>query len=494
MRNPNNILGMIKMGNQINRNILIGSSVVVIAVVVGLIIFFTTRHHGGSSTSPHRTPKHACSDCSSDEVCVDGKCVPKPSTCNNDNDCPGENVCLHNTCVPKSHPPVASPCENSHDCYPMVCGEDSHCKKCTRTQECAWKNEVCLKDKGVCGTCESDGDCRGSVTGMCSDPSLPTKAQCQEKMSCQSPAEGGCGSRHDDYCCGITDQKTCEDTMSVIGTGNTKCLWKGVEVWKENNGQICMHGSCQKCTNNTQCGHQVCNNGICQDCGPTMKCTAPLVCIDGKCHGCSKDSDCKGWEQCVNDGNYSICQAKRCKESKDCGDYYCSANETCAPCTKNTNCSPDNSSSCLKDGTCGNCDVKTNNCMMPGTTCSGYDTKGKKTKGVCLFSKSVCNGHGNPGPDGGSSTCTCDKGYFTYSNNYSGPLTIYPCKVKKGTEVLIGSCDCVGGFCADHPIDSLGKWDPAKSNGGLKPWSPPSDGYYKGTYFDKKPDTLNCAD
>lgn len=101
----------------------------------------------------------ANTDCSSNEECIDNKCVEKPE-CLENSECGNTQKCLDNKCVDTYQ------CTNNDDCE-----QDEECK-----------NDVCVEKKG----CLFDSDCSNTencINGKCKDETC-TEGEITEYFEC----------------------------------------------------------------------------------------------------------------------------------------------------------------------------------------------------------------------------------------------------------------------------------------------------------------------
>jgi hypothetical protein len=168
--------------------------------------------------------------CSDGENCVTGFCAPggfgkinpyvPPTSCKLDTDCTSDELCESGSCIPK--------CKSDDDCGPdKVCSSCGKCQPkgvpatcgssqvfCSSTVPCG-ASKSCIKSR--CHfTCTSSDACPvGQVcaTGVCQDDPAPAKPECSMDLDC---ATGSC---INGYC-----HPSCE--LSKDCSGSELCLNK----------------------------------------------------------------------------------------------------------------------------------------------------------------------------------------------------------------------------------------------------------------------------
>lgn len=218
-------------------------------------------------------------DCTSDEVCSSGRCVPS-STCTRDDECGSDEICESGTCMPGSRS-----CRTHGDC-----AIGSYC------------------DDGSCvpsDTCSTDGECtdgfwcdyRGTCVPRPND-ACRTQADCAGTTLC---IEGYCRDR----------AETCElDRHCATG--------------------ICVNSECSStCTSDAECAPgDTCQGNSCRaanECTTSAGCDANEHCVDGRCL-----PDCQASSSICSAGSYCASEDQFCRpewtptpfcdENSDCRD------------------------------------------------------------------------------------------------------------------------------------------------------------------------------
>ena len=332
---------------------------------------------GSSTTCPL-----AASECSTDEVCVDGECqgtlglgeacaasqqcqsdlccppgTPRAGLCGVDDggECPGgsNNACCSGTCVEGTCQPapggVGATCDpgDEADCAePLTCCDNTgptgpdfvctdtntdpgNCGACATTGgDVCTENETCVDGDCVCtggpaSTCTDLSCCPpDQICGpgnVCSPP-LGTGSDCAENQDCASGLCCPAGTPRQGLC-GIATGQPCP-----VNSGSPS-----------NNS--CCSGSCvfdEGSTTTATCRERQPIGGTC-DVGDAADCQDGLSCCDGFCRStttCSVDTDCCSGicddltGQCVAAPGLAACAA--CAENGDCASGTCSGG-TCAP-------------------------------------------------------------------------------------------------------------------------------------------------------------------
>jgi len=377
------------------------------------------------------TDEDGCDDgklCTGD-ACKDGKCVHKPTVCDNG------NPCEKGTCNPASgkctYPPKAGPCDDGD-----ACTKPDACKggECVGKKIDCDDNEQCTKD-----WCDPKKGCQNKP-----DDTLPCDdgKPCTEKDACKNGK-----------CVGVPKvcfkagecEKICNVKTGVCAATNKPGPCDdGDECTK---ADACVQGKCapgkpKDCDDGNPCTSNTCKGdclnphkeGTCDD---GDACTGPDKCVAGACKGASKSCD---------DGE--VCTADAC----DSKSGKCSNKPTNVPCTDGNNCTT--ADKCVS-GTCkgtplkcdngdpctwGSCHAGTSKCVQKHTN-NACDDGDKCTK------QDVCKA----GKCGGSPT-NCGDGNVCTKNG---------CDPKTGctkVDLDVGSCDdddkctagdkCLKGACA----------------------------------------------
>ncbi len=280
-------------------------------------------------------------DCSSGEVCAEGRCMPS-SICTRDNDCGSNEICESRTCVPGSRT-----CRTHGDCT-----IGSYC------------------DDGSCvpsDTCTTDGECTDGFwcdyRGTCvprPDDACRTQADCASSTLC---IEGYCRDR----------VETCElDRHCASGICvNNECTPTCTTDPECSAGDTCQSGLCRpanECTTSSNCNvGEHCVDGRClPDCQTSgSTCSAGSYCAteDRFCRPdwvptpfCDENSDCRGGRKCVDgvcriecptmaDSQCQLIDAQLPLCRAEAGSYYCFAEIEQTPecrvqadCTGNRDC------------------------------------------------------------------------------------------------------------------------------------------------------------
>jgi len=198
----------------------------------------------------HKDNANPCDDnnlCTSDDVCVGGKCTGKSVVCddhnictddscdpkvgcvfnNNSNPCPDKDLCTVNSRC-KEGECVGEPrnCEDGNTCTQNYCAPAIGCGIPSYAEEgtpCTDASNKCLAE----GKCNASGQCILVKQINCDDGVKCTKDQCNPNVGCQHPYKNYCNCEKNDA--------NCND-----GNPNTpdccRWLWDGF-----NSGWRCTH-------------------------------------------------------------------------------------------------------------------------------------------------------------------------------------------------------------------------------------------------------------
>ena len=290
-------------------------------------------HHGCKTCDKEGcdVPNSQCDPAGPKDQCPGtSKCDPdravckKKDSCSTKADCSGDDLCIGGACVPQR-----DPCKNNDGC-----GKGAYCK-----------NGVCAGTK----TCKGDGDCKAlgafvcDLRGTCV-PGVPAKPKgCSVANACPG---------------GVCVNSKCGTCTGDCGGGKT-CQFNS----QCGDGRACLDGQCvNKCKKTDQCGSgQVCNGGVCAartgvNCTYNKDCGAGMLCVNSQCvqnctgNKCDNTNDLCGAPIKQGKDLVRACHANHkpkleCKVSKDCTN-----NETCVNGVCRTVCTSDNDCVGCNDG------------------------------------------------------------------------------------------------------------------------------------------------
>jgi hypothetical protein len=307
---------------------------------------------GTSATCAETTRLQANgSPCGLGNVCLDGIC----STCQAGLECPlpSANPCKLGSiecgtgrpeCTEAGNAPNGTTCGQG-----MVC-RDGACTACQAGDSCVPANPC------------HDGtlDCTGGPASTCKDSGQekPAGSQCGANKVCGPTGE----------CVACTAGMACELPDGPCKLGKLECS-TGVPVCVASgnapNGKACGSG-------------RVCREGSCETCGEGMPC-AP----ENKCH--SGTLSCSSGTPVCRDTGVNLRNGTECGTNRFC------SNGSCAACTPNMPCTPDNNP-CRVGRT--SCETGTSQCMASGDQPNGRACGNGRAcqAGSCV----ECGGQGQP--------------------------------------------------------------------------------------------------
>ncbi len=314
-------------------------------------------------------------DCASDELCRDGECVPRQTTCQDDTDCQQGQVCRDEACV-----------------------QDTR-ESCQSHNDCTNAGELCVVDpqlgSGYCErmtdqTCQEDSDCYFSAgyaqRGMC---------------------EGGVCKGDQFFDCAIANDCHSSLNCTPLNSGSSclrPCVTNDVcDLTHECNANLnhCFYNLCGRTSELPDSFSNVNNGrlgGACRADAPAAP--APTNCVqDSDCANLGQTARCNTeFNSCevLCDGNNSVCGTEASRDW-----YYCAGNDNPSPqnqacgvgptCDENNPCSTgvacDQANTCETGQPCG----QDNHCLgfNDGETC---------VAGQCR-SAALCNGGECVNPD-----------------------------------------------------------------------------------------------
>ena len=408
------------------------------------------------------------SDCSSDEVCVNGACVD----CDNNEDCKDNFVCYteNNECVECLD---RTGCDEGEHCYNNVCRsnceDDENCPlnsicrsgmcliPCNKDTDCK-EGMFCHEEKDICVECTQDNDEVCTNKGMVCHDEIGKCVYCLDDNNCQG--DDVCKTETNE-CVQCLDKEDCDNvdqcTANICDTDENQC----VESYEEKQGEecelvhgeegFCYDGDCiSSCTDSEECGYGIYDKKIyCynpsgeEEAGQCVKCYNETHCErDDEGYECKTVKECFGGEcrynyetgtDCYTCGSTDcVCVEGTCIEKcheeynpcegddKECGtDGYCIYNQ----CQVAEDCENENSNECIeyscRNGKCHE-EKKEDltNCKNgEGRCCNGEcitDIKGNDFNNDCTDWELDCRGdevkvkytnHGQPCGDGGCGIC-----------------------------------------------------------------------------------------
>ncbi|KAH7133984.1 hypothetical protein EDB81DRAFT_762333 [Dactylonectria macrodidyma] len=367
--------------------------------------FCTPMSPGQCLTNAHCQPGETCadgsckpgaatcasrSDCSTDEVCDNGRCIP---ACKSDDDCQTGNVCFGGFCTPMG----PGQCLTNAHCQPGEICADGSCKPgattCDSRSDCS-TDEVC--NNGTCiPACKSDNECEaGNVCfgGFCT-PISPgqclTNANCQPGEIC---ADGSC--KPGATTCVVAGD--CDNLDTCLGgtcsCEDGQCVTLPSDVCRDEDcpdGYTCSRlGYClpivqNACRRNDQCEEdffcssaiQFCVSSIVDQCTEDAACADGYICKEtfGLCvpeifEDCSLDAG----DTCPTNGfactQFGFCLSERSRECQTTAD--CDAGMSCEP--NLLVCLFDVENQCDSDSDCGQgelCDTFNSRCFLGPSAC-----------------------------------------------------------------------------------------------------------------------------
>ena len=308
-------------------------------------------------------------DCEADELCRDGECVPRQTTCQDDTDCQQGQVCRDEACV-----------------------QDTR-TACQAHRDCANAGELCIVNaqlgSGYCEritdqSCQEDGDCYFNAAGGA------LRGVCEEGV-CKGDQFFDCAIAND-----------CSSTLNCTPLNNgSMCLRPCVsnEVCDRThecnpNLNHCWYNLCGRSSELPESFSNVNNGrlgGACRADAPAAP--APTNCVqDSDCANLGQSARCNTeFAACevICDGDNSVCGTEASRDW-----YYCAANEDPSPqnqaCGVGPACDADNPCStgvaCDEANTC-----ETGQPCGQDSHCVGFNDGETCVAGQCR-SAALCNG------------------------------------------------------------------------------------------------------
>jgi len=348
-------------------------------------------------------------DCTSNQVCVNGYCGPSqqnnPSStsCANIECLPGK-LCSNGVCLPAEQVLPKDPVTGE-----LLCNSDAQC----------WNGKVCIEEHCIITTgsvCNVDEDCGDVRTWVCQN------GGCITPPPAKKPTTGGQACSY--YVDGVQQNWRCDENQ-WCGTQSGDC--RNVPFCSVNSdctsGEVCLNGYCgpvqqatqnSPCSSNGQCiSGKLCSNGQCVPaeqvlpkdpvtgeilCSRDDQCWGGKVCLDQHCvvpsttgatgSSCTSDSQCGAGVACFQGRCTSV--PSTCNYHPEClsDDFVCS-NHTCVwPGPSGHTCSNANGDRwhCLNAQACGS---KVNECI-PADSIPAVDAY--CTKDVDCGIGNKCNG------------------------------------------------------------------------------------------------------
>jgi len=441
--------------------------------------------------------------CTTNTICVDGKCTGDEVTCDDKNPCTSD-ICDSLVGCKYSAKAGGAPCDDGVSCTLndkcdggqckgddkcLTCATDTTCLQLDDSNPCTgtWKCTSISKDKKVCQVdpttiinCQATADeCSANIcnpkTAKCE---LKVKAEgtpCLDANKCEDPATKVCNKAG--TCQG--DKKVCADNEACTTDSCEPfqgCVYKPkADKLPCDDGSVCtpstecVAGKCTgknncECTKDTNCAKYE-NGNLCDGlwkclkgadgksfCGVAPK--SAVTCPDLKGQACMKNTCDKGTGKC---GGVPVADGGKC----DDGDA-CTIKEACTKgkclsnnkvdCNDNNPCTVD---VCGKVFGCGNAPVNEGGICNDGNACSIND---KCAKGKCTGKKKDCNDGNQCTVDicdakkGGcafilNDKAECDDGNPCTSDDTckDGKCTASALKCDDGNDCTIDACDGAGG-------------------------------------------------
>jgi len=333
---------------------------------------------------------NANTDCTTNQVCVNGYCGPSqqnnpPNTsCENIECLPGK-LCSNGVCLPAEQVLPADPATGE-----LLCNSDAQC----------WNGKVCFEQHCIITTgsvCKVDEDCGDIRTWVCQN------GGCITLPPDSKPATGG-GQACSYYVNGVQQNWRCENDQ-WCGTQSGDC--RDVPFCNANTdcttNQVCVNGYCgpsqqtnqqgSPCSSNEQCiSGKLCSNGVCVPaeqvlpsdpntgellCNSDAQCWNGKVCVDSHCvvpttptsgigSSCTSDGQCGTGVACFQGRCTSV--PSSCNYHPEClSDNFVCSNHTCVwPGQSGHTCSNTDGDRwhCLNAQACGGA---LNECLTPGS-------------------------------------------------------------------------------------------------------------------------------
>lgn len=299
------------------------------------------------TAAPDVPSKGSCrqdADCSSQERCQSGRCIPRSTEtkCTQDTQCPNKQSCQSGQCVPCQD--QCQPSETQCSGNKVVsCVLERGCGRWSTAGQACKAGTSCKAGKCVAG-CSSDAECtngkvcaNGQCTTWCfGDSECSAGYKCiQQKCAVSCTTNDQCRLQQG-YTC---ESGQCRKTFTVCRT-DSECP----------GGFRCNSaaGRCyQSCQSLDQCqGYHVCAS---KRCVPSTACRQHTDCPSGfRCDGstgrcrtrCSSNNHCQTSFECNT--TTKQCGAKTCRSYRDCPSELACIQGSCkAACKQDTDCRPE---------------------------------------------------------------------------------------------------------------------------------------------------------
>lgn len=278
-------------------------------------------------------------DCAAGDVCLDGRCGPRPQ-CVDDGGCP-DGRCVDGRCVPDAACAADGDCPAGQACFERACRDrcirDSQCPdgQTCREMACVPADVLacpggcpdglrCLPSEARCVSCTADGHCPGGhcdlqawacAPGERGRPCVPCGPQtpCGAGHRCPADVGAACVPLCDPSCrAGLG----CEAGLCRV-PADRFCGGPVCEVDDDCDSRVCLSGWCEPR----------------QHCALDADCADGRLCADGRCvfraAACRRPGDCDAGELCLG----GRCSPGR--PSAPCGrctfDHDCPSPSLCAP-------------------------------------------------------------------------------------------------------------------------------------------------------------------
>jgi len=141
---------------------IVGGVILGVLVIAGIIAGIIVATHHTPTPPPPPPPTPTCKtnkDCSPNQVCQGGNCVPAPPPppppCKSNKDCPYGEICPKGKCVKPPPPPPppspGSPCDNK-----LPCANNENCVKGFCRTKCKWTTDCDNRQRCIDGSCQPE--------------------------------------------------------------------------------------------------------------------------------------------------------------------------------------------------------------------------------------------------------------------------------------------------------------------------------------------------
>lgn len=256
--------------------------------------------------------------CKTFEICVDGKCIERP--CSKNEECPEGKICKNSRCT---------------SCIDIT--DDNLCGS----------GKICVNGACIEGNCHQNSDCAIGicVSNRCCSDCCNKKEDCPEELICKQGKCNQCMDVIEDFACGLG--YICENNKCIKG----ECRPGSISICSIS-GQICVNYNCCKvgpncclenkhcksnmhCTQNFNCecndGYGDCNNSFDDGCEKNLKkdinncgacnqiCALPNAepdCVNGQCIIKTCKTNYKDCDKKVENG----CEVNVTNDKLNCGE------------------------------------------------------------------------------------------------------------------------------------------------------------------------------